>query len=79
VYKRQNTSKAIAAGGVIREAMVVPAPNNTVKEETMLSFASNPETSDVTMRQSPKPRGEKAGDSHPADNASMLSLDAPTI
>ena len=52
VYNRQNTRSAAAPAAVIvpRSASVVP--NNTVSVETTLSFAINPVTRAVDIRQS---------------------------
>ena len=54
-------------------------PNSTFKVETTLSLAMNPVIKAVDIRQSPKPRGFKAGAMTPAAAASMLSWESATM
>ena len=79
VYNRQNTRSAAAPAAVIvpRSASVVP--NYTVSVETTLSFAINPVTSAVDIRQSPNPSGAKTGERAPAIIAKILSFESVTI
>ncbi len=78
VYNRQNTRSAAPAAVIVpRSASVVP--NNTVSVETTLSFAINPVTRAVDIRQSPNPSGVKTGERAPAIIAKILSFESVTI
>ena len=79
VYRRQNIKRAAAPGRVralCREAVL---PNSTVREETTLSLAMNPEIREVTILQSPKPTGTNRGARVPARAASTLSCESDTM
>ena len=62
VYSRQNTSNDSVAAGVSNACSVaIEPPVSTLSVLTTLSLARNPPTSEVAMRQSPKPTGENTG------------------
>ena len=54
------------------------ALNSTSSTETTLSFAINPLTSEVTIRQSPSPSGANSGVRKPETVARMLSRESAT-
>ena len=55
-----------------------PPSNKMFSVETTLSLARKPVMRLVAMRQSPRPRGESRGASHPATKARMLSRESST-
>ena len=77
VYKRENTS--IVAASTVVSAAWIPPPNSSSMVETTLSFAMKPLTSEVTMRQSPSPRGARIGASQPTTAAIRLSEGVDTV
>ena len=79
VYKRQNTSSDAAPADVRPACKAAVLPNNTVREDTTLSFAKNQEIKAVTIRQSPNPTGRKIGASNPAAMARILFWESDTI
>ena len=78
VYSRENTSRDAAESGVSTASSSAVLPKRRTREETTLSLAMKPVSSAVQMRQSPKPRGLKSGESQPAVSASRLSLESAT-
>lgn len=54
-------------------------PNNTVREDTTLSFAIKPEINAVTILQSPNPTGTKTGANAPAARARILFWESAYI
>ena len=73
VYNRQNVSRAAASGTVSSACISAVLPNSTESDETTLSFAINPEISEVQILQSAKPSGMKIGAIKPAIAARILS------
>lgn len=70
-YNSTNTHKAAASGTPIREES--PAGHITESEETIVSFAKNPESSAEAIRQSPRSIGERSGAIKPPAFAIRLS------
>ena len=65
-----------AAAALFESAASTFPPNRTSRVDTTLSFAMNPLMNDVTILQSPSPRGLKMGANIPATMASMLSSES---
>ena len=78
VYKRQNVRRQMPASGDRVLTRVSGVPKRMVMVDTTLSFAIKPVISAVEIRQSPNPRGRKAGAMNPAMEARMLSLESAT-
>lgn len=81
VYNKVNTRNTTASNVVNRlGSCETSPPSKTVNVDTTLSFAVNPVSSAVAIRQSPNPSGLKIGASSPPSNASRLSsADAATF
>ena len=75
VYSRLKTSM-LAADRAPR--LSSPSAKSTPIEETTLSFARKPLTSEVAIRQSPRPIGRSTGTRNPAMVASMESAEFST-
>ena len=55
------------------------SPKRTIKDDTTLSLAMNPEIRAVQILQSPRPRGAMMGAIQPATMARMLSFSSVTM
>ena len=75
-YNKLKTSKLAAALVVI--TVVISPAKSTSKVDTTLSLAINPLINEVTIRQSPKPKGLKIGTKKPEIHANMLEEESST-